>query len=469
MKTNFPNLIEKENNNNNLFISHSKWGGRGFEIISDHHRDEKIVSECLRRNKGFTVKPYCSMQMDLYKNNLTAAAHYVCAFKNLFKSSSSQISIFSISYNFWFLPLSWCGRMLRGWIFLDTATRNLTPRVTQKLDTFNSYLLTFSQYFNVTIKYWPARIQEWKQWGEIFCILEQHIIQTFSLEFFFQSNPCQHPIIILRDVREEDLGLLLTFMYAGEVQVDQDRLSSFLRTAETLQIKGLLDHPLQREQCQKTASVSFPIFTREMKSNSLSLCFRPHFLTTRSRGRLMTILHWPRGSGPGPCPPVCSRVATPALTPWPGIMVTETPGPGLSAPRWSTWSPAAITSMSTPTVTGTTRAAAACWARRCLRRPGPGRRRGRTPGTASAMMTAARGAPGARASTRSRVTGRCGTVSLPALRSSRRVWRLYIARRGSRHFLVSGEDTRVTLRCLKHPQWPMWVCRATQQTQQARG
>ena len=50
--------------------------------------------------------------------------------------------------------------MLRGWIFLDTATRNLTPRVTQKLDTFNSYLLTFSQYFNVTIKYWPARIQE---------------------------------------------------------------------------------------------------------------------------------------------------------------------------------------------------------------------------------------------------------------------------------------------------------------------
>ena len=70
-----------------------------------------------------------------------------------------------------------------------------------------------------------------------------------------QSNPCQHPIVILRDVREEDLRLLLNFMYQGEVQVDQERITTFLRTAETLQIKGLTDHPL-KDQCQKTSSVS---------------------------------------------------------------------------------------------------------------------------------------------------------------------------------------------------------------------
>ena len=39
-------------------------------------------------------------------------------------------------------------------------------------------------------------------------------------------------------------------------QVDQERISTFLRTAETLQIKGLADHPL-KEQCQKTSSVSY--------------------------------------------------------------------------------------------------------------------------------------------------------------------------------------------------------------------
>lgn len=65
-----------------------------------------------------------------------------------------------------------------------------------------------------------------------------------------KSNPCQHPIVILRDVREDDLRLLLNFMYQGEVQVEQDRIETFLRTAETLQIKGLTDHPL-KEQCQK--------------------------------------------------------------------------------------------------------------------------------------------------------------------------------------------------------------------------
>ena len=67
--------------------------------------------------------------------------------------------------------------------------------------------------------------------------------------------------MILRDVREEDLRLLLNFMYAGEVAVDQDRISSFLRTAEMLQVKGLIDHPL-KEQCQKTNSVSISNYSR---------------------------------------------------------------------------------------------------------------------------------------------------------------------------------------------------------------
>lgn len=57
----------------------------------------------------------------------------------------------------------------------------------------------------------------------------------------FASHPAKHPIIILKDVRYGDLRALLDFMYKGEVAVDQDRLPSFLRLAETLKIRGLAE------------------------------------------------------------------------------------------------------------------------------------------------------------------------------------------------------------------------------------
>ena len=54
-----------------------------------------------------------------------------------------------------------------------------------------------------------------------------------------QSNPCQHPIVILRDISEADLSSLLRFMYHGEVRIEEERLKDFMRAAETLQIRGL--------------------------------------------------------------------------------------------------------------------------------------------------------------------------------------------------------------------------------------
>ena len=55
----------------------------------------------------------------------------------------------------------------------------------------------------------------------------------------FMSNPCKHPIVILKDVKFQDLKLLVEFMYRGEVTVSHDQLPSLLKTAETLQIKQL--------------------------------------------------------------------------------------------------------------------------------------------------------------------------------------------------------------------------------------
>ena len=53
----------------------------------------------------------------------------------------------------------------------------------------------------------------------------------------FQTNPCKHPIVILKDVRFLDLRAIIDFMYRGEVNVGQDQLAALLKTAETL--KGM--------------------------------------------------------------------------------------------------------------------------------------------------------------------------------------------------------------------------------------
>uniref|UniRef100_A0A1B6LUS9 BTB domain-containing protein n=1 Tax=Graphocephala atropunctata TaxID=36148 RepID=A0A1B6LUS9_9HEMI len=55
----------------------------------------------------------------------------------------------------------------------------------------------------------------------------------------FKGNPCKHPIIFMQDVEYEHLMNLVEFMYAGQVNICQNKLPTFLHTAESLQIRGL--------------------------------------------------------------------------------------------------------------------------------------------------------------------------------------------------------------------------------------
>ncbi|XP_052124097.1 broad-complex core protein isoforms 1/2/3/4/5 isoform X9 [Frankliniella occidentalis] len=57
----------------------------------------------------------------------------------------------------------------------------------------------------------------------------------------FKENPCQHPVIVFRNVNFSDLEALIDFMYQGEVNVVQEQLASFLTTAELLAVQGLTD------------------------------------------------------------------------------------------------------------------------------------------------------------------------------------------------------------------------------------
>jgi len=71
-----------------------------------------------------------------------------------------------------------------------------------------------------------------------------------------KDNLCQHPIIVLRDVTYTDMHSLLQFMYNGEVNVCQEQLNSFLKTAESLKIRGLTD--TDSENGTTTTNISEP-------------------------------------------------------------------------------------------------------------------------------------------------------------------------------------------------------------------
>lgn len=71
------------------------------------------------------------------------------------------------------------------------------------------------------------------------------VLSACSVYFkdLFGANPCKHPIVILKDIRIDDLKTVIDFIYRGEVNVAQDRLQDVLKTAESLRIKGLAENP----------------------------------------------------------------------------------------------------------------------------------------------------------------------------------------------------------------------------------
>lgn len=81
------------------------------------------------------------------------------------------------------------------------------------------------------------------------------VLSTCSeyFEKMFEHTPCKHPVIVLKDVKPDELEALLSYMYAGVVSVAQNDLARLIKAAELLQIKGLAvpDEPPSRQECKK--------------------------------------------------------------------------------------------------------------------------------------------------------------------------------------------------------------------------
>jgi len=81
--------------------------------------------------------------------------------------------------------------------------------------------------------------------------IKAHKVILSSCSQFFKNilvqNPHQHPLIYLNNVAIEDLRSLMKFIYSGQVEVAGDNLPVFLKTADELQVEGLLQNMVAKE------------------------------------------------------------------------------------------------------------------------------------------------------------------------------------------------------------------------------
>lgn len=81
------------------------------------------------------------------------------------------------------------------------------------------------------------------------------VLSTCSeyFEVMFENTPCKHPVIVLNHIKHDEVEALLSYMYAGVVNVAQNDLARLIKAAELLKIKGLAvpDEPPQEAEAKK--------------------------------------------------------------------------------------------------------------------------------------------------------------------------------------------------------------------------
>ncbi|XP_040172780.1 protein abrupt-like isoform X1 [Anopheles arabiensis] len=140
----------------------------------------------------------------------------------------------------------------------------------------------------------------------------------------FKENPCQHPVIIFKNVRYTDLMSLVEFMYQGEVSVPQEQLPSFLHTAEILAIRGLTDNTNDSRQPASTTTSAIA----QQLIQSQAVLEKPATITTTDSLYLTlpsnsTIVHQPKL--------VQAQIQTTPIITKPMIKNTPTEMPSLAA------------------------------------------------------------------------------------------------------------------------------------------
>lgn len=105
------------------------------------------------------------------------------------------------------------------------------------------------------------------------------LVLSVCSEYFeeiLRQTTCSKPVIVLKDIRHNDLQALLNYMYAGEANVPQSDLARLIKAAESLRIKGLAvpdESPPGRDKkrpatdANKLVDVNYKVAAKRRKSD----------------------------------------------------------------------------------------------------------------------------------------------------------------------------------------------------------
>ncbi|KAF0311805.1 Longitudinals lacking protein, isoforms H/M/V [Amphibalanus amphitrite] len=160
----------------------------------------------------------------------------------------------------------------------------------------------------------------------------------------FSAHTESHPVIIINNVLHSELRALVDYMYRGEVNVCQDQLSSFIKAAESLKIKGLADGSERRAPVSAPPSPPPPppvpfqtLPARAASPRSVRDSPVPLPLTGQPNGRVSPPpAKRPRPASVDGAPPAGAALWEPAARPASAEERSETarsPGSGAGLPR----------------------------------------------------------------------------------------------------------------------------------------
>ncbi|XP_040578200.1 uncharacterized protein [Lepeophtheirus salmonis] len=77
----------------------------------------------------------------------------------------------------------------------------------------------------------------------------------------FTDNVCKHPIIVLKDIKGWEAQCIVDFMYKGETSVPESQLTSLIKAAESLKVRGLTSSDQYRRRiyspiCNSNSSIT---------------------------------------------------------------------------------------------------------------------------------------------------------------------------------------------------------------------